>query len=213
MTTNDQATGMNQELLTAAVHFNAKVFGIVSGIFAALALIVLTQISLALWGDNAGGYLGLLGVFLPGYTVTPAGTILGAIWAFFFAGFAGAFTYWVYGGMVGKDIASGVVPLGEASEPVLKPGTLKLYGVALGTALGLAFGMALFLSTAWLVLRGTADSSVHAALLGNYLPGYRVSFLGGLIGAAELFFVVFNCNILLAFIYNKVVDLRQGKGS
>ena len=64
----------------------------------------------------------------------------------------------------------------------------------------------------WLVLRGTADSSVHAALLGNYLPGYTVSVVGGLIGALELFVLVFVSSVMLAAIYNKVVDLREGKG-
>ena len=60
MATNKQATtGINQQLLDAAIKFNAKIFGLVSGIFAALALIVVTQISLAMWGEHAGGYLGL----------------------------------------------------------------------------------------------------------------------------------------------------------
>lgn len=211
MATNDQATsGINQQLLAAAIKFNAKLFGLMSGIFAALTLIVLTQVSLAMWGEHAGGYLGLLGVFLPGYTVTPVGTLFGAFWAFIFAGIGGALTYGLYGRMIGKDISSYVDRVGRTTDPVLKPATLKLYGVALGTALGLAMGAVLFFSTSWLVVRGTADSSVHAALLANYLPGYTVSITGGLIGAAEIFLLVFASNVVLAAIYNKVVDLRQG---
>lgn len=213
MATSDQGTGINEQLLTAAIKFNAKIFGIVSGIFAALTLIVSTQISLAIWGEQAGGYLGLLGVFLPGYTVTPAGTLFGAVWAFVFAGLAGSLTYWLYGRMVGKDIASYVEKAGDTTNPVLKPAILKLYGTASGTALGLAMGAGLFFSTSWLVVRGTADSSVHAALLSNYLPGYSVSIAGGLIGATELFVLIFVSNVMLAAIYNRVVDIRQGKGS
>ncbi len=214
MATNKQATtGINQQLLDAAIKFNAKIFGLVSGIFAALALIVMTQISLAMWGEHAGGYLGLLGVFLPGYTVTPSGTLIGAFWAFIFASLGGSLTYWFYGRMLGKNIANYVEKAGNAADPILKPATLRLYGMASGTALGLAIGAALFFSTSWLVIRGTAESSVHAALLSNYLPGYTVSITGGMIGAAELFLLVFVSNVMLAAIYNKVVDIRQGKVS
>lgn len=79
----------------------------------------------------------------------------------------------------------------------------------LGIAIGSAMGGALFLSTSFLVIRGTADNSVHAALLANYLPGYTVSFMGGALGAAELFLLVFISCVTLAIIYNKVVDIRH----
>lgn len=214
MATNDSAdNGINEQLLKAAVKFNAIVFGVVSGIFAAISLIVATQISLAMWGDNAGGYLGLLGVFLPGYSLTPLGTLFGAFWAFIFVGLAGALTYWWYGRLMGKDLAAYVEGKIAASDPVLKPATLRLKGVALGISIGAVIGAALFANTSVLILRGTADSSTHAALLSNYLPGYTVSFVGGLIGALELFIVVFISSVVLAAIYNKVVDIRQGKMS
>ena len=98
--------GVNQELFLAALRFNAKMFGLVFGIFGAIVLIVMTQVSLAMWGDNAGGYLGLLGVFLPGYSVSPSGTLIGAIWAFLFAGLAGYLIYWSYGRVVGRNLAA-----------------------------------------------------------------------------------------------------------
>ena len=212
MATNDSAdNGINVQLLKAAIKFNAVVFGVVSGIFAAIALIVATQISLAMWGDNAGGYLGLLGVFLPGYTVTPVGTLFGAFWAFVFVGLAGSLTYWWYGRLLGKDIATYVEGKIGTTDPVLKPATLRLNGIALGISIGAVIGAVLFANTSLLVIRGTAESSTHAALLSNYLPGYTVSFVGGLIGALELFILVFISSVVLAAIYNKVVDIRQGK--
>jgi hypothetical protein len=69
--------------------------------------------------------------------------------------------------------------------------------------------LGLFFSTAWLVVRGTAGESVHAALLSNYLPGYSVSILGGALGAIELFVVIFLTCLLLAAMYNKIVELRH----
>jgi hypothetical protein len=214
MAINDHATSVNdQQLLAAAIKFNSIIFGLVSGIFSALVLFVLTHASLAIWGEHAGGYLGLLGVFLPGYTVTTVGSFIGAFWVFIFAGLGGLFTYWSYARMVGKDIASYVDRRGMASDPIFKPATLKLHSFASGVAPGLVVGLALFLSTSWLVIRGTADSSVHAALLSNYLPGYTVSIMGGLIGAIELFLLVMVSSTIMAAIYNKVVDIRQGKVS
>lgn len=210
MTSRDQETnGVNPQLLAAAIKLNAIILGIVSGTVAALAIYFATQISLAKWGADAGGYLGLLGVFLPGYTPTPGGAIIGALWGFVFAGLAGSLTYRWYASMLGGDIAKNVSGLSE--DPVFKPATLRLSGAPLGVAIGVAMGAALFISTSWLVIRGTAASSEHAALLANYLPGYTVSLMGGVLGAAEIFLLVFVSCVVLAGIYNKVVDIRCGK--
>jgi hypothetical protein len=67
----------------------------------------------------------------------------------------------------------------------------------------------IFLTTTWLVLRGTAGESVHAQLLSNYLPGYTVSFVGGLVGAVELFVIMYAFSLLLGGVYNFVVAYRQ----
>lgn len=212
MATNDlKMNDINEQLLSAAIRLNAIVLGLVCGTVAALAIYLATRISLSMWGEYAGGYLGLLSVFLPGYTPTPVGALIGAFWAFLFAGLAGSLTYWWYGRMLGKNIVSSASTINADSNPILKPAILRLSAIPLGVAIGAAIGGALFLSTSFLVIRGTAENSVHAALLGNYLPGYTVSIMGGLLGAAELFTLVFLSCVTLAIIYNKVVDIRQGK--
>lgn len=202
----------NQELLRAAVKFNAIVLGIVSGCLAAIVIYAATMISLAKWGDYAGGYLNLLGVFLPGYEATPGGALIGAFWAFCFSGLAGFLTYWLYGRTLGKHWTDQLDGDPDTTDPILRPLTLRLYGPSLGLAIGAATGLALFVSTSWLVIRGTADQSRNAALLGNYLPGYSPSIIGGLIGAVELFAITFVGCLVLAAVYNKVVELRHGKG-
>ena len=210
MATNELKTSdIDEQLLSAAIRFNAIVLGLVCGTMAALAIYLATRVSLSMWGDNAGGYLGLLSVFFPGYTPTPGGAFIGAFWAFIFTGFGSSLTYWWYGRLLGKKIVSSASATDEGSNPVLKPATLRLSAVPLGIAIGSAMGGALFLSTSWLVIRGTADNSVHAALLANYLPGYTVSFIGGALGAAELFLLFFVSCVTLAIIYNKVVDIRH----
>ena len=58
--------------------------------------------------------------------------------------------------------------------------------------------------------RGTADESMHALLLGNYLPGYSVSYTGAVIGAVELFGITYLTCRLFSWIYNRVAVLRSG---
>ena len=66
--------------------------------------------------------------------------------------------------------------------------------------------------TAWLVLRGTADESLHAALLVNYFPGYSVSYLGGLFGAAHIFAITYLFSFIFAAVYNGLVSIRVQAG-
>ena len=49
-----------------------------------------------------------------------------------------------------------------------------------------------------------------AGLLAQVFPGYSVTFTGSLVGAAELFALVFAFCVVFARIYNAIVDLRQG---
>lgn len=207
-----QATnGFNQELLDAAVRFNSIVLGIVSGCLAAIVIFVATLVSVSKWGENAGNYLNLLAVFFPGYSATHQGAWIGAFWGFVFSGLAGFLTYWFYGKLIGKQLASGAVMDATDTDPIFKPAILRLQGKALGIAIGAAMGAALMFSTFWLVIRGTADQSIHAKLLANYLPGYSPSIMGGVIGAIDLFVLVFiGCSILAA-VYNKIVEIRHGK--
>ena len=52
---------------------------------------------------------------------------------------------------------------------------------AWGISVGLLMGLGLFISTNVLVLRGGEIVGPHLGLLGVFLPGYRVTFLGSLI--------------------------------
>lgn len=212
MNTAPKKNEFNQELLDAAVRFNSIVLGVVSGLLAAILVFVATHISVAKWGDYAGNYLNLLAVFFPGYSATAGGAWVGAFWGFVFAGLAGFLTYWFYGKLAGKQLASEIVmDDAETVDPIFKPAILHLHGKYLGVAIGSAMGAALMISTFWLVIRGTADESIHARLLGNYLPGYSPSVMGGIIGAIDLFIFVFIGCSLLAAVYNKIVEIRHGK--
>lgn len=207
--TNHQAQGVNLKLLNAAIRFNAIMLGLTAGTLAAVVMYVATHMSIAKWGDDSGNYLGLLAIFFPGYSVTSGGAWVGAFWAFVYFGTCSSLTYRLYGRVVGTRVADVLLSAVPTENPVLKPSVLRLHGSSLGLALGAIAALGLFCSTAWLVIRGTADESVHAALFSNYIPGYSVSILGGLWGAIELFVGVFVGSVLLAAVYNKIVEIRH----
>ena len=76
---------------------------------------------------------------------------------------------------------------------------------AWGVAIGLVIGGGLFFATLILVLRGGPDAGAHLGLLSAYLPGYRVTIVGSLIGFIYGFLLGYGAGRLLATIYNRLV--------
>lgn len=209
--THHEGDEVNLRLLKAAIRFNAIILGLTAGTLAAVVIYVGTQASIVKWGDNSGGYLELLAIFFPGYSVSASGAWIGAFWAFFYFSITSWLSYRLYGKVLGTRISTILLNSAPAANPVLKPSTLRLHGISLGVAMGFIAALCLFSSTAWLVVRGTAAESVHAALFSNYIPGYSVTIMGGLFGAIQLFGLVFLSCLLLASVYNKLVEIRHKK--
>jgi hypothetical protein len=208
-TANHNANGINLKLLYAAIRFNALMLGLTGGVITAAVVYFATHASIVRWGADSGNYLGLLAVFLPGYSVSSGGALIGAFWGFVYAGAFFFLSYRLYGRVLGTRIADLLLSTQHSENPVLKPSILRLHGTSLGLAIGAMAALGLFFSTTWLVIRGTAGDSVHAALLANYIPGYSVTLLGGLVGALQLFVFVFVGCLLLAAVYNKIVEKRH----
>ncbi len=72
-----------------------------------------------------------------------------------------------------------------------------------GLAFGSTAGVGLFLATIVLVLRGGINVGEHLNLLGVYLPGYSVSYVGSLIGFVYAFVIGYGAGRTIATIYNK----------
>jgi hypothetical protein len=66
----------------AVVLLNAKLLGIVLGIFMGTGLFLATNFLVLKGGPNVGAHLSLLAVFFPGYRVTFFGSIVGFCYAF-----------------------------------------------------------------------------------------------------------------------------------
>jgi hypothetical protein len=94
---------------------------------------------------------------------------------------------------------------------------IRLNAVVQGLVTGALVGLAIFVVTNWLILKGGPIGSEgpvigpHLSLLGQFFFGYRVTFLGSLVGLAYGFGFGFVIGYSVARIYNWVVDLRGGK--
>jgi hypothetical protein len=101
---------------------------------------------------------------------------------------------------VGNDLAEIVLTAGRFNATV--------QGLVFGTLLG----GAIFVATNWLILKGGAPVGPHLALLGQFFIGYRVTFVGSLIGLGYGFITGFLAGYLVAMLYNLFGARRRERG-
>ena len=207
MSQNPNPPAIDEALLHATIKWNTRLFAAICGLIGAFTMLLVTYLSLFRGLPDPGFYLNLLGVFLPGYTVSAGGAWVGFFWGGVIGAVSGAITYRVYSLSIRQQVADYFA--GNKSSADLEYVVAKIYGHPLGLALGTLAALGLLITTNWLVLRGTADESAHAELLSHYLPGYSVSTFGSILGAIGVFLVTYIFCILLATIYNGVVALRN----
>jgi hypothetical protein len=81
---------------------------------------------------------------------------------------------------------------------------LRLNARAWGIATGLLVGGGLFIATNVLVLKGGRTVGPHLGLLSIYFPGYRVTFLGSLVGFVYGFVAGYALGRLIGEVYNRL---------
>ena len=87
----------------------------------------------------------------------------------------------------------------------LRKAILRLNARAWGITVGLLMGGALFLGTNFLIIRGGANVGQHLALLSIYFPGYRVTFVGSLLGFMYLFVIGYGIGRTIGALYNRLI--------
>lgn len=92
----------------------------------------------------------------------------------------------------------------ETEENQIEKAVILLNAKLLGIVLGFLSGAGLFLATNFLVLKGGRNIGMHLGLLANFFPGYRVTFLGSIIGFFYAFAVGFLVGVVLGSVYNKI---------
>ncbi len=104
----------------------------------------------------------------------------------------------------------------QKEEERLFSSILRINATILGLSLGLLMGLAVFIATNWLVIKGghlgpNGEDLVgpHLQLLGQFFIGYRVSFLGSIIGFLYAFAIGTLAGTTIGYIYNKIVEIRN----
>lgn len=102
------------------------------------------------------------------------------------------------------------------NEEKLFSGVLRFNAKISGLVCGLVSGLGIFIATNWLIIKGNLASpeeeyvvGAHLQLLGQFFIGYKVTFLGSIIGFFYGFALGTLCGAAIAFIYNKIVDFRN----
>jgi len=87
------------------MKLNVKAFALSCGILWGFGLFALTWWFIAF--DGATGEPTLIGRLYRGYTISPIGSVIGLVWAFFDGGIGGAIFAWLYnriaGGVAGQE--------------------------------------------------------------------------------------------------------------
>ena len=109
--------------------------------------------------------------------------------------------------------------VGESDDPrdprdqeweLIRSAVARLRASVMAVVFGLVGGSGLFLATVWLLVRGGRQVGWHLGLLGNYFPGYSVSWMGSVVGFLYGTLVGAVVGGALAWLYNWIANRRNG---
>jgi hypothetical protein len=98
------------------------------------------------------------------------------------------------------------------AERVVLTRLLRVNAVVSGVVTGILAGLIVFIATNLLILKGGKVVGPHLALLGQFFIGYRVTFVGSLIGFGYAFVWGFLAGYFIARMYNWIAVWREGRG-
>jgi len=98
---------------------------------------------------------------------------------------------------------------GELERSLLRSAMVRLRARIMALVVGTLGAVAMFVVTAWLVVRGGVEVGKHLGLLAHYLPGYRVTWGGAVLGALYGFVIGSAIGWSMAWIYNRAAA-REG---
>ena len=86
---------------------------------------------------------------------------------------------------------------------------IKLQARLISFVMAIIGGLSIFLATVWLLIKGGENVGQHLSLLGQYFPGYSVTWIGSFVGLCYGAIVGGIAGWLICFIYNRIVDKKN----
>ena len=99
-------------------------------------------------------------------------------------------------------------PVTADERKVIEAAVARLRAGILAIVFAMLCGMGLFVATAWLLIKGGKNVGATLGLLGNYLPGYAVSWPGSIVGLVYGAAIGGAMGWSLARIYNRLARTR-----
>lgn len=203
----DVLSAEEEQVLRDAVSLNTKIAAVSAAVvFGFLILLITMMIRLRL-GPDVESAANIPALFMPGYRVSYGGAWIGMVWGFIYGAVSGAVMYATYARTLRGRITRQLALLQGADS--LRAPTFVIAGPALGLSLGVTAAAALIIATLSVNLSGNHGAMQAIELLGQYLPGFRVGLVGSVLGAVEIFVLVFVAANILAWIYNKMARRRR----
>lgn len=97
----------------------------------------------------------------------------------------------------------------DAELRLVRAAIARMRATIMALVFGMVAGTGLFVATVWLLVRGGSQVGLHLGLLGNYFPGYTVTWLGSLVGFGYGFLTGAVIGGGATWIYNRVVEPRR----
>ena len=91
---------------------------------------------------------------------------------------------------------------------LIETAVARLRAGILAIVFGMVGGAGLFVATAWLLIKGGEDVGATLGLLGNYLPGYAVTWPGAVVGLLYGAAIGAAMGWTLARVYNRLARRR-----
>jgi hypothetical protein len=97
----------------------------------------------------------------------------------------------------------------KLEQELIRTAIVRLRSRVMAVVFGMIGGTGLFVATIWLLLRRGLNVGLHLQLLGNYFPGYSVTWPGAFIG---FFYGALSGAVIgwsVAWVYNLVAEKRH----
>lgn len=92
---------------------------------------------------------------------------------------------------------------------LIEAAVVRMRARIMAVVFGMVGGTGIFVATAWLLIRGGPRVGQHLSLLGNYFPGYTVTWPGALLGFAYGALAGAVLGYAVAWVYNRIADRRN----
>ena len=194
-------------VVNTLARMNAISLGVSCSLLAAVALGGATLV-LVLQGGRPSYHLGLLVQFFPGYSVTGGGALIGALWAGAVAFASSTPVAWLYyRNLLTKLPEGSATPRPES----LQRAVARLKKREFAMAIGLLAGTAMFIATILLILNHEPGKPLgpHLKLLGHFLPGFKITWVGSALGFVYLTALGGAAALFVAGFYNRIVGANE----